>query len=934
MRIFINTYFPKLIFLGLSLILFLPLVVSPETVFPFVVGKSLWFRGVIYSISCLWLILITVNNKYLPEKSTLILLFSLFVLSQALAGLFGSSPQNSFWGNWERMEGVVEYFHWLIFILIAFSVLKTKLSWINLWKVNTFVGLIVATLGFFESLDLVIPLVGGLDIFPLVVNPEGSYTGGERAESTIGNPAYLATYLSMVTFSSIALIYREFKINYRLSIFNTYASLKKSSKTYVVIAGIASLISIWTILSSGSRGSLIGIAASILLISIMLSIVYKKISKFTLAPAILIIILIPTFFFITTTIESQREDLRVEVLSKYFPIEVFEESPNWKGLNADKERPEIASTVPGLSFVQEYNEIEKSSGKLGLSMEQLLEHMVETGKISEPEMKSRICSDQLLTYFWLTERDSFRECTSTMKFISLFGSGISYPFRSGFDIGERGFAWSAAWKGFLDNPIFGIGPENFPVLHYKYINLNNENMADDKPHFDRAHNRVLHIMATSGIIGFIALISFWIYIGILITKRALRRDSENIFWMLLGCFFISYVTFSMFNFAVSSIFLQIMLLIAFLTRTEQGFGKKDELAINVTKETKEQAFAKDSMVIVAAIIIPIVTILVIRSYVAIPFQAAKVTPPLGSPTSLIEAQENINKFEPLSNYGRQELMYIVRRDMEKMLGMASEADKFAEAYTALVGLVSEEYRKGIEVEPDHFNIHFGAASVYTSLAVYDANNLDVAINILNKLEELSPNSIQTLELKIRIALLMNDPINAEPLIQTWKKVIPAKWRNFWDESLGIIKGEIVPEWDIICRNEEYPSDKPKFEDSNVLYNNELDNGVIVGVKQEPNEGSLTISPGNIVKLDYTGWLSNGCIFDSSYFEDVNTLTFKVGMGLAVEGFESGVLGLGEGSIARIVIPPEMAYGSVGVKNLIPPNSTIYFEVKILEVRAE
>ena len=181
---------------------------------------------------------------------------------------------------------------------------------------------------------------------------------------------------------------------------------------------------------------------------------------------------------------------------------------------------------------------------------------------------------------------------------------------------------------------------------------------------------------------------------------------------------------------------------------------------------------------------------------------------------------------------------------------------------------------------------------------------------------------------------MNDPISAEPLIQTWKKVIPANWTNFWDESLGIIKGEIVPEWDIICRNEEYPSDKPKFEDSNVLYNNELDNGVIVGVKQELNKGSLTISSGNVVKLDYTGWLSNGCIFDSSYFEDVNTLTFKAGMGLAVEGFESGILGLGEGSIARIVIPSEMAYGSVGVKNLIPPNATIYFEVKILEVRAE
>ena len=66
----------------------------------------------------------------------------------------------------------------------------------------------MATLGFFESLGLVIPSAGGLDIFPFVVDPEGSYTQGERVESTIGNPSYLATYLSMVTFSSVALIYR------------------------------------------------------------------------------------------------------------------------------------------------------------------------------------------------------------------------------------------------------------------------------------------------------------------------------------------------------------------------------------------------------------------------------------------------------------------------------------------------------------------------------------------------------------------------------------------------------------------------------------------------------------------------------------------------------------------------------------------------------
>ena len=40
LRINIDKYFPSIIFFGLSLILFMPLVVSPETVFPYVVGKS------------------------------------------------------------------------------------------------------------------------------------------------------------------------------------------------------------------------------------------------------------------------------------------------------------------------------------------------------------------------------------------------------------------------------------------------------------------------------------------------------------------------------------------------------------------------------------------------------------------------------------------------------------------------------------------------------------------------------------------------------------------------------------------------------------------------------------------------------------------------------------------------------------------------------
>tara|TARA_Y100000994_G_scaffold122656_1_gene100713 strand:- start:805 stop:1947 length:1143 start_codon:yes stop_codon:yes gene_type:complete len=377
-----------------------------------------------------------------------------------------------------------------------------------------------------------------------------------------------------------------------------------------------------------------------------------------------------------------------------------------------------------------------------------------------------------------------------------------------------------------------------------------------------------------------------------------------------------------------------MLLVAFLARSEQGFAKKDDLEIDLSKESKDQSFAKDSLAISLVIILPIITILVIRAYVSTPFQSAKITPPLGAPKSLIEAQDNINTFEPLSNYGRQEILYIIGRDYEEMLSVAEQSGNFAEQYTALKDLVSQEYNKAIEVEPNNFNIHFAASSVFLGLSNYDANNLNIAKDILKKLEELSPNSVQTLEIKIRVALLMNDPITAEPLIENWRKVMPGEFINFWDQSLGIIKGEIIPEWETNCRNREYPADKPTFEDSNILYSNELDNGVIVGIKQEIAEGAFPIAPGAVVTLDYTGWLSNGCIFDSSYLPGINTLTFKTGTGLAIPGFESGILNLGEGSIARIAIPPEMGYGAIGVKGLIPPNETIYFEVKIIKVEVD
>ena len=124
-----------------------------------------------------------------------------------------------------------------------------------------------------------------------------------------------------------------------------------------------------------------------------------------------------------------------------------------------------------------------------MDMKSLSEYIEENNLYYSSANNEIYCSDEIILYFWATNRSSFRECTQMMRIISKFGTGFSYPFKSGFNIGERQYAWTIALKGFTSNPIFGVGPENFPVLHYKYLELE---MSDDSPHLDRAHNRILH----------------------------------------------------------------------------------------------------------------------------------------------------------------------------------------------------------------------------------------------------------------------------------------------------------------------------------------------------------------------------------------------------------------------------------------------------------
>jgi FKBP-type peptidyl-prolyl cis-trans isomerase len=89
--------------------------------------------------------------------------------------------------------------------------------------------------------------------------------------------------------------------------------------------------------------------------------------------------------------------------------------------------------------------------------------------------------------------------------------------------------------------------------------------------------------------------------------------------------------------------------------------------------------------------------------------------------------------------------------------------------------------------------------------------------------------------------------------------------------------------------------------------------------------------GQTVSVHYTGWLTNGTKFDSS--RDRNEpFVFHLGAGEVIPGWDEGVQGMKVGGVRKLTIPPALGYGSRGAGSAIPPNSTLVFEVELLEVK--
>jgi len=145
--------------------------------------------------------------------------------------------------------------------------------------------------------------------------------------------------------------------------------------------------------------------------------------------------------------------------------------------------------------------------------------------------------------------------------------------------------------------------------------------------------------------------------------------------------------------------------------------------------------------------------------------------------------------------------------------------------------------------------------------------------------------------------------------------------------LFVRKGDNAPE-NIIISPSTTPTPPPAGGSENQII--KMDNGLEI---QDLKIGTgAEVRSGQALAVNYLGTLADGAKFDSSY-DRGEPFQFILGAGDVIQGWDLGLVGMKVGGKRKLIIPPSLGYGSQNIGNgLIPPNSTLIFEVELLAVQ--
>ncbi len=202
-----NNFLLKISKFFLYLAPFSLVIVYQGTLFPFIVGKYVFFR-VVVDLALVFFVWawatrstynkqpITNNNNknqssvisYKLLVNPLVIAVAIFTLLFVLAGFFGVNPSASFWSNFERGEGVLQIIHLFIFFILLALLFIDEKSWRRMFVVMVWVAVLVIAYGLAAAMNI------------------GNFVGSNlcaRFAGSLGNPAYTGTFLIFAIFYAV-----------------------------------------------------------------------------------------------------------------------------------------------------------------------------------------------------------------------------------------------------------------------------------------------------------------------------------------------------------------------------------------------------------------------------------------------------------------------------------------------------------------------------------------------------------------------------------------------------------------------------------------------------------------------------------------------------------------------------------------------------------
>lgn len=224
---------------GLMLILFAPLIIYGDAYFPFVFPRNIFFRLIIDIIFPLYIWLVIKNTYQWPKFNKGLILFVLFILTLTISSIFGGHFLFSFWSSFERMDGLVNWYHILMYVIVLIGINKTAEDWQVLFKTSLFVAVLVALYAVGQVLNVSFLM---------------SSAGGQRLSSTLGNAAYVGSYLFLNIVLATYLLIKKF-INHNFYSWSAF------------YYAISIVIFIVILLATETRGAFLGLVFFALLLA-------------------------------------------------------------------------------------------------------------------------------------------------------------------------------------------------------------------------------------------------------------------------------------------------------------------------------------------------------------------------------------------------------------------------------------------------------------------------------------------------------------------------------------------------------------------------------------------------------------------------------------------------------------------------------------------